>query len=214
MVTAIGLTVFFDLAFTWLRKRQLFIPLAAIVTGLIISLTVSPQAAWYQIAAICALAMSSKNFIKVRGRHVFNPAATGLFLGGLIFNLPVSWWGTSAPVFLLWLPALISALRMRRLPSILSFLAVYSLGLSRIAGSAPMSLLTVLTDPTIVFFALVMLPEPMTSPSAPRRQAVYGGLVAIVSLLLTTLRIANFLPDILLPSLLLGNLSAGSFLRY
>jgi len=50
---------------------------------------------WYQVAIISAIAMGSKNFIRVSERHILNPAASGLFIGGIVLNLGVAWWGTS-----------------------------------------------------------------------------------------------------------------------
>lgn len=206
LIIALGFTIFFDLAFTYFRKRVFFMPWAALVTGLIIALIIDPSALWYQIAIISALAMASKNFLRIGGKHIFNPAGAGLFLGGMIFNLPVSWWAASFQVldpinlshiliFLIILfPGIVSFYRMRRFGSILSFLIVYNL----------LSGFRILFDPTTIFFALVMLPEPMTSPFNMTKQIIYGVLVAVVSLILSHLSIN--LPDILIPALLLGNL--------
>lgn len=194
---AVSLTfcILSDLLFTYIRKRKLFIPFAAIATGLIIALIVDLNAKWSELAVICALAMASKNFLRPAGRHIFNPAGFGLLSGRIVFGIPVSWWGVSfqnfqnlLPFLILVSPMLISAYRMRRFVSILTFLLTYTL-ISRSLGS--------LLDPTVLFFSLVMLPEPMTSPIDYKRQVMYGVLVAVLSFLL---------PDTLIPALLLGNL--------
>ena len=200
-----------DLLFTYIKKRKLFVPLSAIATGLIIALIVDLNAKWYELAVICALAMASKNFLRPSGGHIFNPAGFGLLFGGLIFVLPVSWWGvsfqnfsaTGGPAFgwqflILISPILVSAYRMRRFVSITAFLLTYIL----LSGSFISFL-----DPTVLFFSLVMLPEPMTSPVDYKRQAMYGVLVAVLSYLMSANSvIAGFLPDVLIPALLLGNL--------
>ncbi len=171
---AVGFSVLFDWLFLTVRRIKLFIPYAAIVSGLIIGLVTSPQTPWYQIATICALAMAGKNFLRISGRHVFNPAGAGLLLAGILFNQTVTWWGVSfqtiappvSPVKLFYfgilcLPFLISGLRMRRYVSTFSFLITYTL----------VSLLFLLRafslDPAVIFFSVVMVPEPMTSPVRP-----------------------------------------------
>lgn len=204
LLMCVGLAIFFDLLFTFLRRRTLFMPWAALVTGLIIGLIIDPKALWYQVAIICVLAMASKNFLRIGGKHIFNPAATGLFLGGVIFNLPVSWWGGSfqnitlpnlgnfLSFAILLLPAYVSVWRLRRFGSILSFLLIYGL----------FSRFSLLFDPTTIFFALVMLPEPMTSPFDLKKQIFYGTIVAAAALILSRFPI---FPDVLVPALLLGN---------
>lgn len=194
-VTCVVFTIFFDLVLTYLKSKTLFMPWAALVTGLIIALVINPNALWYQVAIICALAMASKNFLRIGGKHIFNPAAAGLFLGGVIFNLPISWWGVSnLPFFfLLLLPAYVSVWRLRRFGSILSFLIVYNV----------LSGFKILFDPTTLFFALVMLPEPMTSPFDFKKQVFYGTIVAIAAVILSRFPI---FADVLIPALLLGNI--------
>jgi len=221
----VGFTVFFDLLFIFLRRKRLFIPHAAIATGLIITLIVDPGISWYQISVISAFAMGTKNFLKISGRHIFNPAAIGLFIGGILFHQYVSWWGTSFQAFtsnfsfqklilflILLLPVLISGIRQRRYTTILIFLASYTL-LAHVFtyNFSIQSLIGRLLDPTVIFFATTMLPEPMTSPVNTKRQALYGFTVAFAFFILSYpviskfLFMNNLLPDLFIPALLLGN---------
>lgn len=198
LVVPVIFCVLFDLVFITSRKINIFIPYAAIVSGLIIGLLSSPNTVWYQLLVTCALAIASKNFLRLKGKHILNPAGTGLLLSGFIFHTHVSWWGVGGkgPIFflLLLLPLLVSAYRMRRYISILSFLIVY-----KIFGGQVM-------DPILIFFSAVMLPEPITSPVEPKRQIMYGILVAAAVILLSLPQINIFLPDILIAGLLVGNL--------
>lgn len=204
LITSVGFAIFFDLLFTFLKSRTFFLPLSALITGFIIALIIDPNALWYQVAVICALSMAFKNSLRIGGKHIFNPAAMGLFLGGVAFNLDVSWWGASFQVIqpdiwsiiaflILLLPAYVSFFRMKRFGAILSFLITYAL----------LSSFKILSDPTSIFFALVMLPEPMTSPFNLKKQIFYGVIVATVGLILSHIPI---FPDILISALLLGNL--------
>ena len=207
ILTALGLTVFFDLLFTYIRKKILFIPYAAIVTGLIIGLIIDPQSSWYQVAVSAALAMATKNFLRISGKHIFNPAAAGLMIGGIIFSQSVSWWGVSFQnilqfnlqntilLLILLLPSLISGIRMRRIFNSVTFL-ISNMILSNLTT-------TTLLDPTTIFFAIVMLPEPMTTPVKIKNQILFGLSVAVLVQLIPLTGIN--LPDLFIPALLLGN---------
>lgn len=223
---AVTSTVLCDVLLTYVGKKVWFPPYAAVVTGLIIGLIIDPHAPWYSIAMIGAIAVASKQFLRTNNGHIFNPAAFGLVLGGIILQQSVSWWGVSfqhlltgdtltiVSFLILLLPLTISAVRLKRLGSIGSFLLFFAI-LSYIATSdSTRSLQTfflTLIDPTVLFFALVMLPEPRTSPSDLRRQVFYGAVVAIVATILGTPSVGQtlvswgLLPDQLLVALLVGN---------
>lgn len=190
LVAAIGS----DFLFLKLRGKPLFFPSAAIVSGIIIALLISPNSPWYQILLPGLLAMFSKNFLHVSERHIFNPAAFGLLVSGIILRQNISWWGVSwqqlsihpLAFIILLTPFLVSALRMRRYFIQLAFLFVIVL-----FKASPL-------DPTLLFFAAVMLPEPMTTPSKPPTQLAFGTVVALLSLI-------PYSPDPLLVALLISN---------
>lgn len=219
-------TIFSDLLFIWLRKEELFLPWAAVVTALIIALIINPDARWYQIIITCAIAMGIKNFLRFSGRHIFNPAASGLLVTGLLFDQDVNWWGVSfqnitsafslqtmLAFCVLVLPLFISGYRMRRYKTILTFIVTYAI-FSQIFTSA-FSLNSVIgriLDPTVIFFSIVMLPEPMTSPANTKRQVFFGATVALITLIFSSPPMSKMLfsngllPDIFIPALLLGNI--------
>ena len=214
-------TILFDLAISYVRIRKLFIPHAAMVTGMILTLLVDPTLAWYKIAVIAFIAMAIKNFVQINNKHVFNPAASGLLIGGYIFGLNVAWWGSSFQYssnfniqtltlyIILLLPIYVSAYRMRRYLSILSFLVVYTILTTVGFGNLSIkTFLTTLFNPTIIFFSSVMLLEPITSPSKRNKQVLFGITVAALGFIFTTNIIAEniFIPDSLIASLLIANL--------
>ena len=209
---AVGFSILFDLLFLTLRRIKLFIPYAAIVSGLIIGLLTSPDTPRYQIVIISALAMAGKNFFRISDRHIFNPAGFGLLLAGVLFRHPISWWGVSFQTvarplyfFILCLPLLVSGLRMKRYAGTFSFLITYTL-VSSVFFLRAFSLqkfLVTLFDPTVIFFSVVMVPEPMTSPVQPKRQMLYGMMIAVTVAALSITRVS---PDPLIAALLAGNL--------
>ena len=221
-------TVGSDLVFLKLRKKNLFFPSAALVTGLIITLLTDPNLPSYDIALCGIFSMASKHFLRFSGRHMFNPAAFGLLLSSIIFNHNVSWWAVSFQQFdifhlssliyflILISPMLISIFRMRRFRIILSFLFTYAI-LNALLLSSQIShisyfIFQTFLDPTFLFFALVMIPEPMTSPNNHTRQLLFGISVALLTIFISSptfnsqLSTLNLSLDPLVFSLLIGNL--------
>jgi len=215
-VLSIISTVFFDILFLRLRKIKLLFPSAALVTGCIIGLLTSPLAGWHVPVAIAALAMFSKNFMRFSNRHVFNPGAFGLLTGTLIFSTAVSWWAVSwqqffpqsgislretIPFLILLSPTIVSMVKMKRYRITLSFLITYALLTQFLNLNS--SILNLIPDPTTLFFAIVMLPEPLTSPNNHKRQIIFGAFVGFLAL---TISLWNFMTiDPFIAALLTGN---------
>ncbi len=204
-VMSLGFTLLAELILLKVRGIKLFFPEAVVVTALIIFLLESPTAPWYEFLTIAFLAVASKQFLRVKKRHIFNPAALGLFFGNLFFGKTVAWWGvswqqfsifnfqSSIPVLILFLSFIISGIKLKRYLNIFTFLILYMILNHRFVF-----------DSTVIFFGLVMLPEPMTTPNIPKQQIVFGLFIAFVSMI-AGLKIFSFLPDLLIFSLLLAN---------
>lgn len=207
-------TLGFDLLFLTIRRIKPFLLSADIVSALIVTLLLDPNLPIYQVLTVCGLLALSKNFLRVGSGHIFNPAGFGLFLGGIVFNYTVSWWGVSfqrliltdvlSIIFFLILisPGYVSALRMKRHMITLPFLVVYSLGLQFFGGFSTQNLINAFLDPTVLFFSLVMLPEPMTTPHQRLRQILFGITVAIITISISRMSVV----DPLILGLLIGNL--------
>ncbi|MBI3109813.1 RnfABCDGE type electron transport complex subunit D [Candidatus Daviesbacteria bacterium] len=202
---ALSSTLISDFIFTKLRHQPSFLLSAALVSGLIIALLTDPNLPLYIPILAGILAMFSKNFLRFSGRHIFNPAGFGLILTSFIFQTGVSWWAVSFQTFpqnlifflVLLTPAFVSIKKMRRHLTIFSFLLTYGIIFKNS-----------FFDPTILFFALVMLPEPMTTPYIKKYQIMFGGVVAIAAFLISSVSFA----DPLITALLLGNLIFLKFL--
>lgn len=215
-------TVGLDLLFGYIRHRTFFFPISAIITGLILTLTIDTSAAWFEIFVIAASAMAIKNFLRFGAKHIFNPAAIGLSVGYFVFGLYPSWWAPSpydpgqwtvANVLVLGavlLAAYASAYRQRRWRQIGVYLLAYIV-LSPFINpfSSVEAAINTIISPGTLFYALVMLPEPVASPADKNRQMMFGGFVAAaqVALVFVTLNFNTpFIFDASLIALLLGNL--------
>ncbi len=202
---ALSSTLISDFIFINLRHQSPFLLSSALVSGLIIALLFDPSAVWYIPIAAGILAMFSKNFLKISGKHIFNPAGFGLLTSALIFQTDISWWAVSFQTFpqnlifflILLTPAFVSIKKMRRYLTIFSFLLAYGIIFKN-------SFL----DPTVLFFALVMLPEPMTTPHIKKYQVIFGVFVAVAAFLISSVSLV----DPLIAALLLGNLLFFKFL--
>jgi len=210
---AIVFMVIFDLSTTWIRDHKIYFPSASLVTAFLIGLIIDPSKPWWIIALACLLASFSKQFINVGHRqHIFNPAAFGIMAASLIFRTPVAWWGVAGSGWslVILIPLMTRTLwRLERLTLPITFLAVYFIYLTVQLG--PGEALRTLIDGTVMLFALVMLPEPMTSPIRGNFKYGFGFLVAILAILISNL---NFLGEAFLPALLSGNLAGFLLLRF
>jgi Na+-translocating ferredoxin:NAD+ oxidoreductase RnfD subunit len=154
------------------------------------------------------LAIASKIIRLKPPKHSFNPAALALIIFSFVFVQPISWWGAAGnfwvtPLLIVLVSPLL--IRLKRLTLPLTFLAAYTLYLL-VTFQSQVSLTQVL-DPTVVFFALVMLTERITSPSHSHWHYSFGTLTGL--LLMVLFYFGRFIGhlDPLLLALLLANLA-------
>lgn len=161
---------------------------SSVITALIITCLVPPTVATLDLvgAAVAGIvAALSKYLIVWRGRHIVNPAATGVLVAGLMQLTVGIWWiATPAMLPVVAIGALLLLDRTRRLDIgvILVVVTVAIIG-TRIAGTGPSALDaygSVLLLFPVVFLAGYMLSEPLTLP--PRRWQQW--LVALVTAVL------------------------------
>ena len=224
---SIAIIALFDFGLTYFRYRKnlgphpalrertasfAYLPTAAVVSGFLIGLILAPSEPFYVIVAASILTSLSKQFIAVGIRqHIFNPAAFGIMGVSLIFGTTVAWWGVSWGWYplVIFVPLMMRILwRLHRLYLPLGFLLVYFIYLI-LTSSVDLALRT-LVDSTVLLFALVMLPEPITSPAAGYFKYLFGASVAFVVIFVTTF---TKISEAFLPALLLANLVSFSIVR-
>jgi len=187
---------------------------SSIITALIIACLIPPQATiviFVAAAAAGIIAALSKYLLVWHGRHILNPAATGVWIAALI-GLPAGIWWIATPAMLpvVALGALLLLDRTRRLDLglVLVITTVAVIG-TRIAltGVDPLEAYSsVLQLYPVVFLAGYMLSEPLTLP--PRRWQQWT--VAIVAAAVFSLPFAFPLGPVLIfnspeLALLVGN---------
>lgn len=161
-----------------------------IITALILALILTPPSSAAQafyVAFAGAAAIASKYLVNIGRKHIFNPAAFGAVAAGLLLGYWPSWWvGTEWTLPLIAAAGFLMARKLRRLDMVGLFLTVYivmsftQLVLDLPAGSALQGLWAGLTGSSLLFFTVVMLTEPLTSPKNRANYLLYAALVAVL----------------------------------
>ena len=153
---------------------------SSLITGLLIFFIFPPSLNALPVLGVAlaaVLASGSKYILAVRGRHVFNPAAAGAFLLTLTGFYFSGWWIGTAPMlpFTLIVAALI-VFRLRRLSMACAFIAVAGsiMAVRSLVAGIPVHLALEwpITSSPMIFFAGLMLTEPLTQP--PLRWQRFG----------------------------------------
>lgn len=156
------------------------------ITALILALIMSPAASGKGAVILIAagfIAIASKYLITISRRHIFNPAAAGAFVSGVLFHQYASWWvGTSSLMLLVLLGGLLIMRKMHRFWMIAIFAIVYGIFLHQQfdGAAAAHTIWLAATQTAVMFFAFIMLTEPLTSPDRPRDYIFYSILVGIL----------------------------------
>jgi Na+-translocating ferredoxin:NAD+ oxidoreductase RnfD subunit len=184
--------------------------LPAHITALAVAMLLYFNDRLWLVAFAAAASISSKHVFRAPvgsgTRHFFNPSNFGISVTLLLFpndvGLVMPWqFSTNLSGALDWaLPAAIFALGTyingrftRRLPLVISWLAVFAIQavLRAMAFDLPMAAgLSPMTGIAFVLFTFYMAPDPATTPQEPWRQVVFGTSIAVVYGILVSLHIA------------------------
>lgn len=200
LLLAPALAAVSDFVINYIRYKRKEFPEHGLITGLIVALVLSPVSLIASVI-IPILSIVLKHAIRYKGRNIFNPAALGMFVSGIALGVHAAWWAAGS---LLTVPfGLIIAYKLRRLYNSVSFIVVSSV-ISVIYGFMSSGNFLLPLNTSTLFFAFVMLLEPVTSPYTKKGQVVFGISAAVLSFLFTLFNAA----DSFLPTLLIMNLFA------
>lgn len=161
------------------------------ITALILALIIAPpgspgDGAYFSLSIWASVwAMASKYVFAIRNKHLFNPAAFGIALTALTLNQSANWWvGTPVMFPFVLVGGWLVVRKIRRLDVVLAFLASTSLfiiviALIRGVADVPFMIKT-FTNTPLLFFATVMLTEPLTTPPTRSMRLLYGGLAGLL----------------------------------
>lgn len=154
-----------------------------LITALILVLVLTPVTDGKSLAAAAAAgvaAMASKYILTFRMSHIFNPAALGAFIAGRILHVYPAWWvGTKFITPIVVIGGILVLRKVRRYQMVGIFLTFYLLYLIFYGSGGTHLLWLEIISTQILFFAIVMLTEPSTSPASAKWYIPYALLVAL-----------------------------------
>jgi len=184
------------------------------ITALILALILDPVAVT-DLKGIAAVtfasvwAISSKFIFAVGRKHLFNPAALGVALSALLLDKPATWWVGGNPWLLplVLVGGILIVRKLRRLDLVATFVVVALVTV--LATTEPLqygeALKETLSSSPLLFFAFVMLTEPLTAPTTRWPRFAFAAIVGF--LFAPNVHIGSFYltPEL---ALLAGNLFA------
>ncbi|MDR3414567.1 MAG: RnfABCDGE type electron transport complex subunit D [Nevskia sp.] len=157
-----------------------------LITGLSLSLLLRGDGLWV-MAAGAAAAIGSKFLLRIRGRHVWNPATFGIvamLLTGHAWVSPGQWGASALLVALFGLLAMSVLARAGQLSTASLFLAAYAGLLLRRAHRLgdPLTIPAhQLESGALLLFAFFMITDPKTTPRSLPARAVFVAAVAALA---------------------------------
>lgn len=202
-------SVLTDSIIGYVRLKRLYVSETALISGLVLSLVLSPQAPIIYLVLAPAIAQLSKHVIRYKNKPVFNPATFGIFLVLLAYPAGEAWWGNTTIIATVILGLLVSYRIMRLYASgaFLSGILIFSILKDVLAGvsiSLGSYVPLVLSQ---AFLGLFMMVEPKSSTNKIEGQLLCGLTAAAVAIF----GFAFGLPAPLFLGLLTANLVATFF---
>lgn len=173
---------------------------SSIITGLVIGFVLSSDEAWWKIVSACVLAISSKYLIRLQKKHIFNPAAFGIFLTLIIFSASTQWKGTY--LWYILIPSgLYFAYKFRKIEVLVGYGIVF-LALFGIQAALHKIPVWNVFGYLSLFYIFIMVIEPKTTPMSKKGKFIFGALISGLIFVLTNLGVRF---DVELLSLLVLN---------
>ena len=190
-----------DMVAAYLKTRKRTMPESALITGFIIGLVLSSASPWFFFVAAGLIALLSKHLLRIHGKHIFNPAAFGIFMIVLFCGQPTAWQGgylwyilVPAGGYFVW--------RIRKGAVVYSYAIAYIILYGVRAWSGHTSFMNDIVYANY-FFIFIMLIEPKTSPVTRWKKWFFGAAVCSIAFIFYGMALPY---DALLPALLIGNL--------
>lgn len=166
---------------------------SALITAFSLCLMLAANSTWtFVLAAI--LGISSKFFLKINGKHIFNPANFGimvtLMITGDAWISPGQWGSNALLLMLVGCTGLVVLLKVKRLDTAFAFLIAF-LGLSFIRNILylgwPLDFFWhQFSTGSLLLFAFFMITDPMSTPSARPARIIWALLVGALTWYIST----------------------------
>lgn len=157
----------------YLKNKKLTVTESSIISGLIIGYVLSSDEPWWVFLLVSLLAIGSKHLIRINKKHLFNPAAFGIFLAILLFNASTQWKGTY--IWYILLPfGLYFIFKIKKMELLLGYIFTALITFAAQAFIQKTALMSVFGYLSY-FFIFIMLIEPKTTPIKPWGKIIFFG---------------------------------------
>jgi ferredoxin-NADP reductase len=155
------------------------------ISALILALIISPAKNLHDLIFLgwaATLTMASKYILAIGKKHIFNPVAISVVLTSFMLGDSATWWVGTLPMLpVVAVGGLLLVKKIQRSGLFFSFLTstvAVILTFAAFNGTNNLSIFRkIFVDSPIIFFACVMLTEPLTTPPTSRLRIWYGILV-------------------------------------
>lgn len=159
-------------------------PITALILALIIDPIKTPADLQF-LGWAAILAMSSKYILSLHDKHLFNPAAIAVVITSFALRESASWWiGTMSMAPFVLVGGILVTRKLRQADMVLSFCATVFVIVCSMSLIQKSNLLTEIKQlfilSPLLFFAFVMLTEPLTAPHKKVLRRIYAILVGIL----------------------------------
>lgn len=173
----------------YFKQKTFNIHDSAIISGLIIGFVLADNNHWWIFCIAATIAILSKYIIRFHNRHIFNPAAFGIFLTSIILSSQTQWHGTF--LWYILLPAgLYFSYKIQRLEILLGYAVVSLVLFGTQALIHHVNLLSIIGYFSY-FYIFIMVVEPKTTPYKKIGKLIFGGGIALTIFVLSNFNI-NF----------------------
>ena len=155
---------------------------SAVIAGAIVGYVLSSDEAWWKLVLAAVFTIGLKHVVRWRNKHIFNPAALGLFIAILVLGVSLQWKGTYLWYFLAPCGFYL-AWKMRKMEILAGYAGVSLVLFGAQALLQGVSLLNIFGYFSY-FYIFIMVIEPKTTPSSRIGKYVFGaGLAGLIFLL-------------------------------
>jgi len=180
---AVTSAVVFDSLISYLKIKKFTFSESAVISGLIIGFVLSGDEPLWVFLVASLFAIGSKHLLRFGNKHVFNPAAFGIFITSILFGAATQWRGTY--LWYILMPAgLYFIYKIRKFEVLLGYLTA-SWGLFAIQAVMQKTPLLNIFGYLSYFYIFIMVIEPKTTPVKSAGKLIFGTAVASLIFIFT-----------------------------
>lgn len=178
-LTAVVVATLLDSIFLSVKNKKIILSTSAMISGLIIGAVLSSSNPKWIFIVTPIFAIVSKIIIRLNHRHIFNPAAFGIFVAIILFSAQTQWIGTN--LWYIFVPfGLYFSYKFRKLEILVGYAITTFILFSAIILMQHGNLLDIFNYLSY-FFIFVMLIEPKTTPVTTWGKYLFGfGAAALI----------------------------------